>query len=342
MSNYVDLTDSPPNKKSAAPNPRRGERSELPGVLRDVGEESVLQCDNVMLILPTKVKVTGTLRLVGAVLAFKPQQNDDCMHCMQVESAAVQSMQVSKAGSAKPLLKLVGGSSTGTDATFDFSQVTNGCGWRDTLKDAIATLMRSSQESSSSSAARGADSAATATAGAGRSNTNGSASSGSICSKAGGSTGGRDGNGGGQASVPKDGGSRNGTAAGNGNEAVMHRLDAAAIFNYFTKYPKLLQVYQKVVPDQMSEHDFWRRFLEARFSVYLLSWYKSTNVLTQKAQGISTKPPTKARALLSAGLYQGTTIVRSGDARRLGLLKFASPTESPTSPTSPCGDWDTS
>ena len=281
MSNYVDLTDSPPNTKSAATNPWRGESSELPGVLRDVEDvsSSVLQCDNVMLMLPTKVKVTGTLRLVGAVLAFKPQQNDACMHCMQVDSAAVQSMQVSKAGSAKPLLKLVGGSSTGTDATFDFSLVTNGCGWRDTLKDAIATLMRSSQESASSSAARGADSAATATAGACRSNTNGSASSGSICSKAGGSTGGRDGNGGGQASVPKDGeggrtggGSRNGTAAGNGNEAVMHRLDAAAIFNYFTKYPKLLQVYQKVVPDQMSEHDFWRRFLEARFSVYLLSW----------------------------------------------------------------------
>jgi hypothetical protein len=262
MSNFVDLTDSPPKTKSAAPNP-----------FEDVSS-SVLQCDNVMLMLPTKVKVTGTLRLVGAVLAFKPQQNDACMHCMQVDSAAVQSMQVSKAGSAKPLLKLVGGSSTGADATFDFSQVTNGCGWRDTLKDAIATLMRSSQESAASSAARGADSAATATAGAGRSNTNGSASSGSICSKAVGSTGGGDGNGGGQASVPKDGegGRRNGTAAGNGNEAVMHRLDAAAIFNYFTKYPKLLQVYQKVVPDQMSEHDFWRRFLEARFSVYLLSW----------------------------------------------------------------------
>ena len=41
----------------------------------------------------------------------------------QVDCAAVKSMQVSKASSAKPLLKLVGASTSAPDTTFDFSLV---------------------------------------------------------------------------------------------------------------------------------------------------------------------------------------------------------------------------
>lgn len=216
----VDLTGSPPRTTS---------RMSAAATAGTAGGAQALQCKQVLRVLASKTRVPGSLRLDGTQLSFAPDAQAQAAgadaHRLVVECAAVQSMQVSKAGSAKPLLKLISASAS-VDTTFDFSPTTNGALWRDTFKDAVATIMRSANQSAGMPAAPAGPPP--------------SAGRGKVAEKEG------------SAAERRESG------------PVVHRLDAAAIYKYMTDYPKLMQVYRKVVPDRMSEHEFWQRFLEAR------------------------------------------------------------------------------
>ena len=283
MDSVVDLTDSPPRDadrhrvdltedgegegaarrsdvhtgqkhRAATPEPRdrSGHRTGSDAV-QDAGERAIVSaaesssgavhCENVLLVLPAKVKVAGALRLHGDALAFTPEKGDASAHRVHVECGAVKSMQVSKEGSAKPLLKLVGCGAQTPDVTFDFSLVTNGAEWRNILKDAVAAIMRSSQESSSGSA-RPPKAAAVSS---------GEAAGGGVTPEESGAAG--------HSCASSLSGTHKGASAAGGQ---VYRLDAQTIYKFLTQYPKLAQMYQKLVPDKMSENDFWQRFLEAK------------------------------------------------------------------------------
>jgi len=217
---------------------------------RDAGENanarfSLLQCENVLLCLPSKATVVGRLRLQGITLEFKPDDADVRGKC--VDCSRVTGIQQSKPGSAKPRIKLIGGCEGGEgESTFDFSHATNGSAWRDTLKDAVAAIMRASQEPASAPGACASGCAAAARDGS-SSHRGVSQGEKGACER-------------GQPGMP----SRAGGNGAEGESGQVYRLDAAAIYKFMTEYPNLLQVYQRVVPHQMTEHDFWRGFLEAR------------------------------------------------------------------------------
>ena len=262
---FVDLTGSPPQAENVeTKDSRRARKDDRAGVghtlgvcaqaqsdmTRDAGENanarfSLLQCENVLLILPSKATVVGRLRLQGITLDFKPDDADSRGKC--VDCSRVTGIQQSKPGSAKPRIKLIGGCEGGEgESTFDFSQATNGSAWRDTLKDAVAAIMRASQEPA---AAPGASASGCKAAARDGSSSHRGVSQGEkgACER-------------GQPGMPSGAGGE-GAEGGSGQ---VYRLDAAAIYKFMTEYPNLLQVYQRVVPHQMTEHDFWRGFLEAR------------------------------------------------------------------------------
>jgi hypothetical protein len=266
---FVDLTGSPPPAARAEPveqtkdssRVRKDDRAGVGHTLgvcaqaqadmtRDAGENanarfSLLQCENVLLILPSKATVVGRLRLQGITLDFKPDDADARGKC--VDCSRVTGIQQSKPGSAKPRIKLIGGCEGGEgESTFDFSQATNGSAWRDTLKDAVAAIMRASQEPAAApgASASGCEAAARDGSSSHRGVSQGEKGS---CER-------------GQPGMPSGAGGE-GAEGGSGQ---VYRLDAAAIYKFMTEYPNLLQVYQRVVPHQMTEHDFWRGFLEAR------------------------------------------------------------------------------
>ena len=124
---------------------------------RDTGENAargsfLLECKKVLLVLPSKATVAGTLHLKGVMLEFKPEQADAlCPRGTCVDCSRVTGIQQSKPGSTKPRIKLIGGCGDGGggESTFEFSQATNGSAWRDTLKDAVAAIMRARQEPAS-------------------------------------------------------------------------------------------------------------------------------------------------------------------------------------------------
>ena len=109
------------------------------------GGAQALQCKQVLRVLKSETRVPGSLRLDGTELWFEPDMQAQAAgadaHRLVVECAALQSMQVSKAGSVKPLLKLIGASAS-VDTMFDFSPAPDGALWRDTFKDAVATPRR--------------------------------------------------------------------------------------------------------------------------------------------------------------------------------------------------------
>lgn len=254
---FVDLTGSPPPAARAEQLTQDSSRSRKDDhgstghadLTRDAGENAnarfpLLQCENVLLIPPSKATVVGRLRLQGITLDFKPDDADARGKC--VDCSRVTGIQQSKPGSAKPRIKLIGGCEGGEgESTFDFSQATNGSAWRDTLKDAVAAIMRASQVPSS---APGASAGCAAAACDGSSSHRGvSQGEKGACER-------------GQLGMQSGAGDE-GAEGGSGK---VYRLDAAAIYKFMTEYPNLLQVYQRVVPHQMTEHDFWRGFLEAR------------------------------------------------------------------------------
>ena len=227
------------------------EKGAAQDMARDAGENAargsfLLECKKVLLVLPSKATVAGTLHLKGVMLEFKPEQADAlCPRGTCVDCSRVTGIQQSKPGSAKPRIKLIGGCGDGGggESTFEFSQATNGSAWRDTLKDAVAAIMRARQEHASAptAAASGCAVDGSSHRGTGGSQQEGKAG----CER-------------GQPGGPAE------AVEGAAGAAQVYRLDAAAIYKFMTEYPNLMTVYQRVVPHQMSEHDFWRGFLEAR------------------------------------------------------------------------------
>uniref|UniRef100_A0A7S4H8E3 BSD domain-containing protein n=1 Tax=Guillardia theta TaxID=55529 RepID=A0A7S4H8E3_GUITH len=92
-----------------------------------------------------KEKTKGVLHLRSSKLIFLPYKFDN--NRVEVDCTRVSSLQVSKTGGSKALLRL--SISGGEDVTFDFTGAGDGFSWRDTFKDAAAEIIRSSTSSSS-------------------------------------------------------------------------------------------------------------------------------------------------------------------------------------------------
>ncbi|EKX33574.1 hypothetical protein GUITHDRAFT_147800 [Guillardia theta CCMP2712] len=197
-----------------------------PSVLSPCGVASAAKRDGASLccrdVSVGKEKTKGVLHLRSSKLIFLPYKFDN--NRVEVDCTRVSSLQVSKTGGSKALLRLSisGGEEMGfpgeTRSRFRIRQLVSHL-TAASCQDAAAEIIRSSTSSSSKKQQSG-------------------------------SSGGK---GGGAAPEKK---------AAKEENVEQHRLDASTIFKYFKKYPKLAKVYEEQVPHAMSEQEFWRRFLE--------------------------------------------------------------------------------
>ncbi|KAJ1476640.1 hypothetical protein T484DRAFT_1907552, partial [Baffinella frigidus] len=118
----------------------------------NVGDDLIIiSCQGVLL---GKGKVPGGLSLLDTHLVFSPRSEDQAASSIRIENASIISMQVSKAGASRPILRVVaaeGGHS------FDFSQALNGGMHRDTFKDAIADMIVANRKAAVASGGRPAE-----------------------------------------------------------------------------------------------------------------------------------------------------------------------------------------
>eukprot|EP00288_Rhodomonas_lens_P002581 CAMPEP_0177717428 /NCGR_PEP_ID=MMETSP0484_2-20121128/15040_1 /TAXON_ID=354590 /ORGANISM="Rhodomonas lens, Strain RHODO" /LENGTH=253 /DNA_ID=CAMNT_0019229529 /DNA_START=137 /DNA_END=895 /DNA_ORIENTATION=- len=230
------------------------------GAVCEQNAKPVLQCKDVKM---GKDKQLGELSLCGRFLTFTPASGSSAIE-VKVDAKCVQSMQVSKAGSAKVLLRIVAPPSA-PDVTFDLSAVLNGGAWRDSFKEAMSKLVSKYQPSSTKPKPDATKTNTTTTPSTPSSSSSSSSQrqqpttapqQGSL--KAAGGSDPKQGGGGEKAK------SETVTATVKTVKETVRSLDAAEICSYLKEYPKLATIYRQQVPLKMTEQEFWRRFLLAK------------------------------------------------------------------------------